>query len=188
MAPVIAAVGSAAASASAAQGIGMVASAASAMSQMQAARSQARGLAAQATMARLQAKTESLKYKQQGLSILDNILQTQAAINARAGAGGIDPNSGSARALAQYALSRGAQETYTIMDNQVIAERGGEMQAQQYMQQARGVMRAGMIGAIAKAATTAYQFGLIGGAPLEPAMGYGAGQVDPRLYKAAGLG
>jgi hypothetical protein len=139
-------------------------------------------------MARLQAKTESLKYKQQGLSILDNILQTQAAINARAGAGGIDPNSGSARALAQYALSRGAQETYTIMDNQVIAERGGEMQAQQYMQQARGVMRAGLIGGIAKGATTAYQFGLIGGAPLEPAMGYGAGQVDPRLYKAAGLG
>jgi hypothetical protein len=171
----------------AAQGIGMVASAASSMSQMMAARSQARGLAAQATMARLQAKTESLKYKQQGLSILDNILQTQAAINARAGAGGIDPNSGSARALAQYALSRGAQETYTIMDNQVIAERGGEMQAQQYMQQARGVMRAGMIGAIAQGATTAYQFGLIGGAPLEPVMGYGAGQVDPRLFRAAGL-
>jgi hypothetical protein len=179
--------GAAAGAAMATPGFGYAVSAASSMSQMMGARSQARGLAAQATMARLQAKTESLKYKQQGLSILDNILQTQAAINARAGAGGIDPNSGSARALAQYALSRGAQETYTIMDNQVIAERGGEMQAQQYMQQARSTMRAGFIGSIASGATTAYQFGLIG-KPLEPVMGYGAGQVDPRLFRAAGLG
>ena len=169
-------------------GFGYAVSAASSMSQMMGARSQARGLAAQATMARIQGKQEALKYREQGLSVLDNILQTQAAINARAAAGGVDPFSGSAKALSEYALSRGAQETYTIMDNQVIAERGGEMQAQQYMQQARGVMRAGMIGAIAQGATTAYQFGLIGGAPLEPVMGYGAGQVDPRLFRAAGLG
>ena len=183
----LAAISSVAGSAGAAKGIGMVASAASTFSQMQSSRSQARGLAAQATMARLQGKTEALKYKQQGLSILDNILQTQAAINARAAAGGIDPNSGSAKALTQYALSRGAQETYTIMDNQVIAERGGEMQAQQYMQQARGIMRSGLIGGIAKGATTAYQFGLIGGAPLEPSLSYGSATGTPTPYIPRGL-
>lgn len=159
----MAALGSAAGGMTAAQGIGMVASAASSMSQMMAARSQARGLAAQATMARIQGKQEALRYREQGLSVLDNILQTQAAINARAAAGGVDPFSGSAKALSEYALSRGALETYTIMDNQVIAERGGEMQAAEYMKQARSTMRAGFIGSIASGATTAYQFGLIGG-------------------------
>lgn len=175
------------AAAMASPGFGYAVSAASSMSQMMGARAQARGLAAQATMARLQGKQEALKYREQGVQVLENILQTQATINARAAAGGVDPFSGSAKALSEYALSRGALESYTIMDNQVIAERGGEMQAQQYMQQARGVMRAGMIGAIAKGATTAYQFGLIGGAPLEPSMGYGVGQVDPRLFRSAGL-
>jgi len=170
----MAALGSAAGISSAAQGIGMVASAASSMSQMMAARSQARGLGAQATMARIQGAQEALKYREQGLSVLDNILQTQAAINARAAAGGIDPFSGSALALTRYAEGRGARELYTIQDNQIIAERGGEMQAAEYMKQARSTMRAGFIGSIASGATTAYQFGLIGGpTALEPTMTYG---------------
>ena len=170
----MAALGSAAGVSGAAQGIGMVASAASSMSQMMAARSQARGLAAQATMARIQGKQEALRYREQGLSVLDNILQTQAAINARAAAGGIDPFSGSALALTRYAEGRGARELYTIQDNQIIAERGGEMQAAEYMKQARATMRAGFIGSIASGATTAYQFGLIGGpTALEPTMTYG---------------
>lgn len=119
-----------------------------AFSQMQAARAQAKGLAAQATMARLQAKQESLKYKEQAVKVLDNILQTQAAITARAGAGGIDAFTGSAGKLAQFALASGARELYTVQDNQVITLRGGEMQAQQYLSQAKSTMQAGMIGAI----------------------------------------
>jgi len=158
----LAAIASAVTSPAGAQGIGMVASAASSMSQMMGARSQARGLAAQATMARIQGAQEALKYREQGLSVLDNILQTQAAINARAAAGGIDPFSGSALALTRYAEGRGARELYTIQDNQIIAERGGEMQAAEYMKQARATMRAGFIGSIASGATTAYQFNLIG--------------------------
>ena len=167
----MAAIGTAAGSMTAAQGIGMVASAASSMSQMQAARSQARGLAAQATMARLQAKTESLKYKAQGVQVLDNILRTQAAIVARAGNGGVDPFSGSANRLLQYASAKGATELYTVQDNEIITMRGGQMQAAQYMQQAKSTMRAGMIGGIAKFGTAAVNYGLIGSAPLEPEIG-----------------
>ena len=193
MAPVIAAVsqagaaiGTAASSMTAAQGLGLAASGASSISQMMGTRSQAKGLAAQATMARLQAKSESLKYKAQGVQVLDNILRTQAAIVARAANGGIDPFSGSANSLMQYASAKGATELYTVQDNELITMRGGEMQAQQYMQQAKSVMKAGMIGGIAKFGTAAVNYGLIGG--LEPSMGYGVGQVDPRLFKAAGLG
>jgi len=114
---------------------------------MQAARSQAKGLAAQATQARLQAKQESLKYKEQGVAVLNNILRTQSAITARAGAGSIDPFSGSAANLSRYALAEGVKEMYTIQDNELITLRGGEMQAGQYMRQARGVMQAGLMGA-----------------------------------------
>lgn len=150
------------AAAMASPGFGYAVSAASSMSQMMSARSQAKGLAAQATMARLQAKQEGLRYREQGVKVLENILQTQAAINARAAAGGIDPFSGSALALSRYAEGRGAREVFTIRDNQIIAERGGEMQAAEYMKQARATMQAGFIGSIASGATTAYQFGLIG--------------------------
>lgn len=114
---------------------------------MQAARTQAKGLAAQATMARLQAKQESLKYKQQGVNVLENILRTSAAITARAGAGGIDPFTGSAANLARYALSKGVQELYTVQDNELITIRGGEMQAGQYMAQAKGLMQGAMMSA-----------------------------------------
>jgi len=144
-------------------GLQLAVSAASAVSQMQAARSQARGLAAQATMARIQAKQESLKYKAQGVQVMDNILRTQAAIVARAGSGGIDPFSGSALKLAKYAAAKGVQEMYTVQDNELITIRGGEMQAAQYMQQAKSTMKAGMIGAFTSFGTTAYNVGMIGG-------------------------
>jgi hypothetical protein len=144
-------------------GLQLAVSAASAVSQMQAARSQARGLAAQATMARIQAKQESLKYKAQGVQVMDNILRTQAAIVARAGSGGIDPFSGSALRLAKYAAAKGVQELYTVQDNEIITIRGGEMQAAQYMQQAKSTMKAGMIGAAVSFGTTAYNVGMIGG-------------------------
>lgn len=144
-------------------GLQLAVSAASAVSQMQAARSQARGLAAQATMARMQAKQESLKYKAQGVQVMDNILRTQAAIVARAGSGGIDPFSGNALRLAKYAAAKGVQELYTVQDNEIITIRGGEMQAAQYMQQAKSTMKAGMIGAAVSFGTTAYNVGMIGG-------------------------
>jgi len=162
------------AAAMASPGFGYAVSAASSMSQMMSARSQAKGLAAQATMARIQAKQESLKYKAQGVQVMDNILRTQAAIVARAGSGGIDPFSGSALRLARYAAAKGVQELYTVQDNELITMRGGEMQAAQYMQQAKSTMKAGMIGAFTSFGTTAYKFGLIGGpTTLEPAITYG---------------
>jgi len=114
---------------------------------MQTAQTKAKGLAGQATQARLQSKQESLKYKQQSVAVLDNILRTQSAITARAGAGSIDPFSGSAANLSRYALAEGVKEMYTIQDNELITLRGGEMQAQQYMRQARGVMQAGLTSA-----------------------------------------
>ena len=139
-----------------------------AFASMQAAKAQAKGLAAQSTMARLQAKQEQLKYKQQGIAVLDNIIRTKAAINARKAAGGVDPFSGSGLSLMNFAQATGTREYMMSENNALIALRGGEMQAGQYMTQATATMRAGMlqgIGAIGQAYATTQ---LIGTAPLEP--------------------
>ena len=159
MSGALAAISSIAGSAGATQGIGMVASAASSMSQMQAARSQARGLAAQATMARLQAKTESLKYKQQGLSILDNILQTQAAINARAGAGGVDPTSGSAVTVQQFAMGEGVTEFNIAADNAALALSEGYTQAGIYRSAGSTARKSADVAAIGSLGEAAYMGG-----------------------------
>lgn len=140
------------------------------------AQAQAKGLAGQAAMARLQGKQEALKYQEQGVSVLDNILRTTAAITARAGAGGVDPFTGSPGRLARYALAKGLQEMYTIADNQVIALRGGEMQAQQYMTQAKGLMRAAKLNFIAEVGKAAFQGSQLGKPPVfKSTMGQGSG-------------
>lgn len=121
---------------------------ASAFMQMKAAQAQARGLQQQAAFQRLQTRTEALKYKTQGVAILDNILQTQALITARAGAGGVDPFSGSAGQLQEYAQAQGAKELYTNITNKTIALAAGEMQAQQFGIQAAAARQAGFAAAI----------------------------------------
>ncbi len=145
--------------------IGLALSAVSAIGQIQAGRAQAKGLAAQATMERMRAKQEALKYRQQGVDVLRNIVQTNATINARAAAGGIDPFSGSAKALQIFALAQGSREYATAQDNAIMTIRGGELQAQQYQQQAKSAVRAGFFNAAATLGTAAMSYGKLGGAP-----------------------
>jgi len=151
--------------------IALGASGLSAVAGLKSGQAQASGLRSQAMQTRMQAKGESLKYKQQGIAVLDNILQTQATLNARGAAGGIDPFSGSANALQQYALAQGAKENYTTMDNAIIAVRSGELQAQEYESAARSAMSQARMGAIMSLAQGAFSYGMLGG----PGFGGGAG-------------
>ena len=48
------------------------------------AKTEAKALVTQGAYAKVQARSEVLKYKQQGVAVMDNILATQATINARA--------------------------------------------------------------------------------------------------------
>jgi len=105
------------------------------------AKTEAKALLNQAAYAKVQARSEVLKYKQQGIAVMDNILATQATINARAGAGGIDPFSGSARALALYAQKKGATEIYNSRDGEIIAFGAGEARAMQYGLQAKATLK-----------------------------------------------
>ena len=135
------------------------------MADMKAAKAQAGGLQAQATLTRMQGRQEALKYKKQGLSVLDNILATSAAINARAGAGNIDSSSGSAMALKKYAQAKGADEYYMSREGQIITMRQAELQAIEYGKQAKAVMKVARLKAITNIAMAGYQGSLLGGAP-----------------------
>ena len=139
--------------------------AATAVSQLEAGRQQAKGLMRQAAYSKVQARSEALKYKQQGVAVLDNILATNAAINARAAAGGIDPFSGSAKALQTYALKKGASELYLARDGETIAFGTGEAQAMQYASQAKSAMAAGRTAALGTITSFALGQAKLGGAP-----------------------
>ena len=108
---------------------------------MPAAKKEAEALVNQAAFTRVQARSEVLKYKQQAVAVMDNILSTQATINARAGAGGIEASSGSARALALYAQKKGATEIYNSRDGEIIAFGAGEARAMQYGLQAKATLK-----------------------------------------------
>jgi len=123
--------------------IAVATSVASAYGKIQAGKAQQKAFAAQAeqaamqaTQARVQARSEALKFRRQGVEVLDRIVRTNATINARAGAGGIDPFSGSAKSLQQFALAKGGIEFFTAEDNEAITTLMGEQRAKQFMHQA----------------------------------------------------
>lgn len=137
---------------------------------------QAQQAAMQATQARVQARSEALKFRRQGVEVLDRIVRTNATINARAGAGGIDPFSGSAKSLQQFALAKGGLEFFTAEDNEAITTLMGEHRAKQFMHQAetltmRGnqAMKSAKIGALVSLGQAAISGAkLFPGAPADP--------------------
>lgn len=151
--------------AAAAPFIAVAGAAISAYGQMQAGKAQARGLAQQAALTQVQARSEALKYRQQGVETLKNIVRTNSTLNARAAAGGIDPFSGSAAGLAQFTQSEGAKEFFVTEDNQIIAREGGSIQAQLYMDQAKQAKRGAMFAAAGTLLSAGASFSKIGGPP-----------------------
>jgi hypothetical protein len=164
-----------------AQAIPYILLAVSVGSTLQAGKAEARGYAAQATMQRMQAKTEELRYKEQGVAVLDNILRTQAAQTARAGAGSIDPFSGNVGVLNRIAIAKGAQELYTTKESGIIALRTGEMRAGISMTQAKSAMSAARAKAIGQVAGFAAGQAQLGG----PSGGSFSGQGD---YSGTAMG
>jgi hypothetical protein len=148
-----------------AQAIPYVLMAGSVATTLQAGKAEAKGYMQQAAFAKVQAKTEELKYRQQGVAVLDNILRTQASITARAAAGGIDPFSGSAKALNQYAMARGAQEFYITREGGIIALGTGEARAAQLVSTAKARMAASRAEAFGKIASFAIGQSTLGSAP-----------------------
>jgi hypothetical protein len=85
--------------------------------------------ALQSGMARLQATAARLEHQRTANDVLRRINATQAAIRARAAAGGVRFDSGSAERVAAEAGYLGAQDFDIALENANFAERFGFMQA-----------------------------------------------------------
>ena len=75
----------------------------------------------QAAQAELRGRSEAIAYKQKGSEALQRLNETLAAIVARAGAGNVDPTSGSAADAQQFAMGEGIDEFNIAADNAALA-------------------------------------------------------------------
>jgi len=100
-------------------------------------RAAAKATAKQAAYERQRAKQEYLQHRQQGIAVLDEMLANASTLNAYAGAGGIDASSGSVDTIANFNLGQGVIDLVTSRQSGEFTLRGGELQSQQLMSQAR---------------------------------------------------
>jgi hypothetical protein len=100
---------------------------------------------AQAAQAQMQGRSQAIAYRQQGADVLRSLNETLAATIAIAGAGNIDPTSGSARVLQEYARAEASSEFGTAQENAILATAGATAQAGIYRQAGSSAMRAGIM-------------------------------------------
>ena len=140
-------------------------SAVSAVGAIAAGESQRQTAYAQARQSELQAKSEALRYRQQGVEVMNKTLATAATIRARAAAGSVDPFGGSALALTQYAFGKGLEEKMMTEDNATLSLLGGEINATEMRRQGDAAAQAGYIKAFGTLLSAGSQIGQIGGPP-----------------------
>lgn len=100
-------------------------------------RKAAKAQAQQAAYEQQRARQEYLQYRQEGVAVLDEMLQNAATMNAYAGAGGIDAASGSADTIANFNLAQGVTDLVTAREAGEMSLMGGRMRAEQLMAQAK---------------------------------------------------
>ena len=132
---------------------------AQAKAQSDTGKAQQAGYEKQAQQAELKGRSEAIAYKQQGADALRNLNETLAAIIARAGAGGVDPTSGSAATVQMFAMSEGATEAAIAKDNAALALGEGYSQAGIYRSAGATAMKSANVSAAVSLGEAAYSAG-----------------------------
>jgi hypothetical protein len=122
----------------------------------------------QAKQAQLKARAEEIKYRQQGVMALDRTLSTVATIAARAGAGSIDPFSGSAGALTTFAFGKGFGEFNLAQESAALSGLQGELQAGLYTMSGEQAAMAGTVKGFSSVFEGLYKASQIGKEPSKP--------------------
>lgn len=133
----------------------------SAVGALAAGAAQKRAYDAQARQAEIRGRSQAIAYKQQGADALRNLNETLAAVIARSAAGGVDPTSGSAATVQQYAMSEGAREFSIAADNSVMALGQADAQAYQYRAAGQAAQMNAFVQAAGTVATGAYRYGQV---------------------------
>lgn len=131
----------------------------SAVGALAAGAAQKRAYDAQARQAEIRGRSQAIAYKQQGADALRNLNETLAAVIARSAAGGVDPTSGSAATVQQYAMSEGVREFNIAADNSVMALGQADTQAYQYRAAGQAAQMNAFVQAAGTVATGAYRYG-----------------------------
>lgn len=131
----------------------LVSAGVSAAGAMYSANQQAALYDAQAAEAKLKGRSQAIAYKQQSADILKGMNENIATTIAFAGANNVDPTSGSALRLQEYAYSEGQKEAAAAMDNGILAEGMAGFQADQYVMAGKAAQTTGYIEAAGSMAT-----------------------------------
>ena len=115
-----------------------------------------------ARQALLRSDQEALNEKRKGVQVLQKILATQAAINARAGAGAIDPYSGTPQGLRVFAAAEGMQDFQITRDNAALIEQVGILQSIDNKQAGSMAAYQGRLAAITQTGEAAFAYSQIG--------------------------
>ena len=134
----------------------VVGSAVSAGLSIKAAQSQKAMYNAQAAQERLKGKSKATEYKMQAARVLRNLNENLATTVARA-AVGVDPLSGSALSLQEYARREAGGEYAQSKDNAILALSNADVQAGIYKQAGQQAMYTGYANALGTATTGTYQ-------------------------------
>ena len=131
--------------AAAALGTSVAGTVGSARAAKQAGAAQQQQYNAQAAQTQMQGRSQAIAYRQQGADVLRSLNETLAATIAMAGAGNVDPTSGSARVLQEYARAEAASEFGTAQENAILATAGATAQAGIYRQAGSSAYSAGIM-------------------------------------------
>jgi hypothetical protein len=133
----------------------------SAVGTLAAGAAQKRQYGLQAEQAELRGRSEAIAYKQKGSDALRRLNETLSAIVARAGAGGVDPTSGSAATLQRFAMGEGIREFNIAADNAVMALGQGSAQAGIYQTAGNAAQLNSYVSAAGTIGSGAYRYGQV---------------------------
>jgi len=142
--------------------LGLLSSFVSGIGALSTGMAQAKAMEIQSTNALIQGNAQAMNYQRQAIQVMNRTMETEAAINARGAAGGIDPFSGSAGALSEYAMRKGLDEYNWAQENVEMARLGGAANAAAYSQAASSYMTQGVFGLTAGLLGGMQKYGAVG--------------------------
>lgn len=122
----------------------------------------------------IKSRREALKYKQDGVAVLDKMRKTIATVSARGAAGSIDPFSGSTGNLQINIFDQGyldfsinKDNTNMARENMNIIQKSAEYQAAIYRAAGKQAKQSAMFSAITSVAMAGFNYGqgFVGGSP-----------------------
>lgn len=130
--------------------VAVVASVVGAIGEYEAGQAQKQMYNLQAKQATVEGERKSIQYQQRSNDVLRRRLDSNAALAARAYAGGVDPFSGSPDVVRAVNDTKAGREFEMMMADADAALRGGAIQAQLYEAAGQQAARAGAFRAVAK--------------------------------------